>query len=151
MKKGTIISLGLVGLGLALSSSKKSSSISKETFETGTTDILNAIDQKVLFSQRQISIVANDLIIEGKDPIKVSIIRTWRGLIQIEIEGQLTDLGKLTYPKILAIDKDLTAIIRKIMVQPKALISEYFNANSYLITDSIFTIEKNLINISKTL
>ena len=150
MEKGKKIALGFVGIGL-LYYSFKNKSTTETNADTGTENILNSFDNEILFSARQIQVAISDLKEVSNDPIQINYLRAWRGLIQIDVEGQLAEKNLLTFSKMQTIQIELTGIFRQTVKTGKRLISDYCKKNNYLVSDRIYTIESNLVNISKDL
>jgi hypothetical protein len=149
MDKGTKIAVGFIGIGfLYYGFVKKNVSIDAET---STDNLLNEIDSNLLFSEKQIQVVIKDLSEVNNDPIKLNYLVTWRGLIQVDLESQLAENNLLTFAKMQTIQIELTGIFRQIVKTGNRLLSAYCKRNNYTVSDRIYTLETNLVNISKKL
>ncbi|WP_337045439.1 hypothetical protein [Emticicia sp. 17c] len=146
------ISLGFVGLGLVFFGFRKKNEINTDYLKTQTDEMLNVLDKNLAFSDTQVKTLAKQIKEQNAGQYKKHIqVGTWKGLLSLELEGQLEDKNTLTFGMIQQISADLDKAMDTIINAKKRAISSYCQLNNYEITSTIYTIETNLIKLSQAL
>lgn len=150
MEKSKKISLGLAGLAL-LYFGFNSKSYASTDANTGTENILNTLDENLAFSTTQTKTLLYQIQTQGGKPIEHIQVRTWKGLVQLDLEGQETDKGTLNFQRIEELNIVVKNLFLEILANSNRALSSYCKKNAYIISDRIYTIETNLVNLSKLL
>lgn len=149
--KPILQAVGLFGLGLVLIGFR-TKAINTEALETETGNMLDKLDENLTLSDFQLKTLANQIKQQEAGQALNSIqVRTWRGMLSLDLEGQLEEKNALTFAKMQQLGKDLTNLIQSVLSSKGRALTAYCNQYSFERTDRIYTIETNLIKLSQLL
>lgn len=152
MNKSLAISLGFVGFGLVFFGFRKKSEVTTDYLKTQTDEMLNVLDKSLALSDTQVTTLAKQIREQNAGQYKKHIqVGTWKGLLSLELEGQLEDKDALNFGMMEQIALDLDKAMDAIINAQKRAISAYCQFNSYEVTSTIYTIETNLLKLSQLL
>lgn len=152
MKKSLLVPVGFFGLGLVLYGFTRKNALDKAYFETNTDDMLNVLDKNMLFSDSQIRTLAKQIKEQNAGNYQKHIqVSTWKGLMSLDLEGQLSDKGTLDFSKMKSIASGLDKAIDLLFTTKSRAISTYCKQNGFSVSDRVYTIENNLIKLASAL
>lgn len=152
MDKGTKTIISFIGLGLIYFSFRSKNSVTKTEVETAVNEVLNVLDKNLAFSTKQVQTLARQIKESGGSAVSHIQIRTWKGLVQLDIEEQIKEKRELTISMMNQLSTDLdNAFARIINGVSSSALTNYCTNKGFEVSDRIYTIEQNLINLSKLL